>query len=179
MSLCSSSINPLYNSYFRLVFGRGTDQMELMCQKVNLPGITIPDQPQPTVLGITVPIPTLSANFDPLTIEFIVDSDLNNWRNLYSWIRNITNIKDDVDHNILYQKWHHTATLYLYDPTNNCNVLETTFHYIIPIKLNGIVFQSDASDAVVQKATCMFRYSYYDMKIGGSDAVPSNLSGSI
>jgi hypothetical protein len=74
----------MYNSYFRLVFGRGTKQMELMCQRANLPGISVPDQPQPTTLGTTIPVPTMVANFETLNVEFIVDSDLTNWMSLYS-----------------------------------------------------------------------------------------------
>ena len=89
--------------------------MELMCQRANLPGISVPDQNQPTVLGVTVPVPTMSANFELLNVEFIVDSDLTNWKNLYSWIRNITNITNDVDHNLLYQDWHHSANLGIED----------------------------------------------------------------
>ena len=171
----------MYNSYFRLIFGRGTKQMELMCQRANLPGIGISDQPQPTTLGITIPVPTLSANFELLQTEFIVDSDLTNWKNLYSWIRNITNIQNDTDHNLLYQDWHHSANLYLFDPSNNCEILQATFHYIIPVKLNGLMFQSDSADAVIQKATCSFKYSYYDLwQVGPNgqleDAVPSDLS---
>ena len=60
----------MYNSYFRLVFGRGTKQMELMCQRANLPGISVPDQPQPTTLGTTIPVPTMVANFETLNVEF-------------------------------------------------------------------------------------------------------------
>jgi len=175
MSLCSSNTNPLYNSYFRLIFGRGTKQMELMCQRANLPGIGIPDQPQPTTLGTTIPVPTMVANFETLNVEFIVDSDMTNWKSLYSWIRNLTNITNDVDHNLEYQSWHHEANLFLYDPTSNCEILRAKFNYIIPVKLNGLVFQADSADAIIQKANCTFKYSYYDLWLGGGDAVPSNL----
>lgn len=175
MTLCATNTNPLYNSYFRLVFGRGTGQMELMCQRVNLPGLSVPEQPQPTRLGVTIPVPNMTVNFDPLIVEFVVDSELTNWKSLYSWVRNITNIKDDTNHNLPYQNWHHMANLYLYDPTNNCEILRATFHYIIPIKLNGLMFQSDSTDTIIQKSTCTFKYSYYDMWKGTKDAVPSNL----
>lgn len=175
MSLCSSNVNPLYNSYFRLVFGRGTNQMELLCQRANLPGLTVPDQPQPTRLGVTIPVPNMTVNFDPLNIEFIVDSDLTNWKSIYSWIRNITNIQDDTSHNLPYQSWHHSANLFLYEPTSNCEILRATFHYIIPIKLNGLNFQADSTDSIIQKATCLFKYSYFDMWVGNEDAIPSNL----
>ena len=175
MSSCITNINPLYNSYFRLIFGRGTNQMELLCQRANLPGIAVPDQPQPTRYGTTIPVPNMTANFDPLSVEFIVDSDLSNWKSIYSWIRNITNIQNDTSHNLQYQDWHYSANLYLYDPTSNCEILRTTFHYIIPVKLNGLNFQADSSDVVIQKATCTFKYSYFDMWSGEDDAVPSNL----
>jgi hypothetical protein len=176
MSICSSNINPLYNSYFQLFFGRGTSQMELMCQRVNLPGIALPDQPQPTILSTTIPVPTMVTTFEPLNVEFIVDSDLTNWKSIYSWIRNFTNIYNDTDHNSPYQDWHHEANLFLFDPATNCQILKVVFHYIVPVKLSSITFQADSADAIIQKATCTFKYSYFDLKNGANgDAVPGNL----
>jgi hypothetical protein len=63
----------------------------------------------------------------------------------------------------------------LYEPTSNCEILRATFHYIIPIKLNGLNFQADSTDSIIQKATCLFKYSYFDMWVGNEDAIPSNL----
>ena len=68
-SVCSDNINVLYNNQFKLIFGRGTNQMELMCQRANIPGIKINEQNQPTTLGTTVPIPTMGINFESLNIE--------------------------------------------------------------------------------------------------------------
>jgi hypothetical protein len=175
MSTCSPNLNPLYNSYFQLIFGRGTKKMELMCQKVNVPGISIGDQPQPTTLGTTIPIPTLSIQFELLTAEFIVDSDLTNWKSIYSWIRNITNIENDSDHNLLYQDWHHQASLLIFDAGDKCSPTSFRFYNIIPISLSGFMFQSDSSDAILQKATCRFKYSHYNIY---PDA-PSNLKNSV
>lgn len=179
MSSCTSNINPLYNSYYRLIFGRGTKQMELLCQRVNLPGISVPDQAQPTTLGVNIPVPTVAATFEPLTVEFIVDSDMENWKSIYSWIRNITNIQNDTDFNLEYQDWHHSANLFVYSSTTNCEILRATFHYIIPSSLGGLVFQSDSSDALIQKATCRFKYSYFDLWIGNEDAVDPYLNNQI
>ena len=169
MTTCSTNINTLYNNYFNIKFQRGTSQFELMCQRVNLPGISVPNIPQPTTLGTTVPVPSLVANFDTLSVEFIVDSDLTNWKSLYSWIRNITNIANDNEHNLVYQNWHVTANLYLYaEPYKplGCNnpVLTVNFNHIIPVSLSGLNFQSDASDTSIQKATCKFSYSYYTLE---------------
>ena len=168
MSTCSSNVNTLYNNYFNIRFDRGTTQFELMCQRVNLPGISVPDFPQPTSLGTTVPIPTLSAGFEPLSIEFIVDSDLTNWKSMYSWIRNVTNIADDQNHNLIYDNWHVSANLYVYSEPYKplgCNTpnLVIKFNHVVPVSLSGLNFQSDVTDASPQKASCKFKYSYYTM----------------
>lgn len=160
---CIPNINPLYNSYFTLRFGRGTTQFELNCQKANLPGCTVPDTKQPTIFGTTVPVPTMQFNYETLNVEFIVDSNLTNWKSLYSWMRNIANIDTDNTYNLDYQDWHHEATLTLYDPVASCPTLTVTFRYIVPTNLSGLVFQADSSDAIIQKATCRFTFSYYEL----------------
>jgi hypothetical protein len=182
---CIANINPLYNSYFTLTFGRGTQQFELMCQRVNLPGCTIPETNQPTIFGTTIPIPTLQFNYETLNVEFIVDSNLENWKSLYSWMRNMANIEGDGNAaivpgedpttgiNLPYQSWHHEATLTLVDPATNCKSLVVTFKYIIPSILSGLNFQSDSADAIIQKATCKFKFSYYML----SPDAPGNLKG--
>jgi hypothetical protein len=73
---CNDNINFLYGNYFRLFINRTTDPLELMVTKTNLPGVSIPDQNQPTIFGTTIPIPTMAIQYEPLSVEFIVDSDL-------------------------------------------------------------------------------------------------------
>lgn len=160
---CISNINPLYNSYFTLVFGRGTKQFELNCQKANLPGCTVPDTNQPTIFGTTIPVPTLQFNYETLNVEFIVDSELENWKSIYSWMRNLSNIENDTENNLPYQDWHHTATLSIFDPVLKCPNLVVTFRYIVPTKLTGLVFQTDSADAILQKASCQFKFSYFTL----------------
>jgi hypothetical protein len=155
-----------------MVFGRGTDQLEFLIQKANIPGISISDTPQPTTFGTTIPVPTMGVAFEPLTVEFIVDENLENWKTLYSWIRNLSNIDTDDQYNLSsYQSWHKVASLFVYDSTAKFNAgtdctgvtLRIDFNYIIPTSLSGIIFQSDSTDVIIQKATCKFKYSYYDL----------------
>ena len=165
MAVCTN-INPLYNNYFLISFGRGTKQLELLCQKANLPSIKIPDIPQPTTLGTTIPVPSLMAQFDPLNVEFIVDENMTNWKSIYSWIRNITNIKDDESYNLDYDRWHIDAKLQIFAGPYEIERLCTTpttviFKNVVPISLTGLNFQSDNTDTVIQKASASFRYSYY------------------
>lgn len=184
-NICQDNVNPLYNNYFQFVINRGTRRLEFMVQKVNLPGITVPDQRQPTIFGTTVPVPTLVADFDPLNIEFMVDADMVNWLSLYSWIKNITNIQDATTDNLNeYQKWHWTASLIIPSPIVNSstndraitktNPLVVNFTNIIPIKLSGLIFRSDAQDAQQLQSSCTFKYSYYT--IDNKHNPPSNLT---
>lgn len=149
-----------------------------MITKTNLPGLSIPDQPQPTIFGTTIPVPTMAAQFEPLTVEFLVDNNLENWKSIYSWMRNVTNIKDSTSNNIAnYQDWHYTATLtlpsalYKYDGCVE-PILTVQFEHLIPTKLSGMVFTSETNDAQHLKASCSFKYSYYTLN---PDA-PNNLS---
>lgn len=166
---CQDNLNLLYSNYFQLKILRGTRVLELMATKVNLPGLTIPDQAQPTIFGTTIPVPSMTVQFDPLSIEFLVDDDLTNWKSIYSWMRNITNMKDSSSNNIEnYQEWHYQASLILQSNLykyGGCNtpVLTVEFANLIPIKLSGLIFQSDSGDAQHVKASCMFKYSYYEL----------------
>lgn len=165
-NICQDNINNLYGNYFSLKIDRGTDSIELMVQKANLPGIVVPDQPQPTILGTTVPVPTLAIQYEPLSVEFMVDSNLENWKSIYSWIRDITNIETAEDYDLAYRYWHHTASLILH-PTINCDtpnpVLTVSFANIVPIRLSGLIFQTDVADVPILKATCVFKFSHYTL----------------
>jgi hypothetical protein len=163
---CQDNLNPLYNNYYTLQILRGTRLLELMVQKVNLPGLTVPDQNQPTIFGTTIPIPSMTVQFEPLTVEFIVDENLTNWLSIYSWIRNITNIADSTTANLDYADWHYTAKLLIMNSAfkyTGCTdpVLTVGFQNVIPTRLTGLVFQSDSPDTNILKASCTFKYSYY------------------
>lgn len=175
---CKDNINFLYGNYFRLFINRKTQPLELMVTKTNLPGVSLPEQNQPTIFGTTIPVPSMTIQYEPLSVEFIVDSDLTNWKSIYSWIRNLSNIEDATSDNLQYQNWHRdTAQLQLISPLNNydvCNdpILTITFLNLIPTKLSGLLFQSDSNDTPHLKSSCVFKYSYYTM----TPDAPSNLN---
>jgi uncharacterized ubiquitin-like protein YukD len=55
----------------------------------------------PTILGTTIPVPTMTIQFEQLNVEFLVDSNLANWKSIYSWIITIMKNKciDEVRKN--------------------------------------------------------------------------------
>lgn len=176
---CQTNTDLLYNNYFQLKILRGTTVLELMVTKANLPGITIPDQAQPTIFGTTIPVPTMSVQYEPLYVEFLVDSNLTNWKSIYSWMQNMTNIQDSTSNNLPYGDWHYTATLILPSTTYKYNgcvdpVLTVGFQNFIPVKLTGIIFNSESNDSQQIKSACTFKYSYYTL----NPPAPENLYNS-
>ena len=174
MSTCQTSFSNLYGNYFIFSVNRptegqsntpSTEILELMVQKVNLPGLTVPDVPQPTTLGITIPVPTLAVQYESLNVEFLVDGQLENWKSLYSWMRNLANIENDTGYNLdTYQQWHGSASLILPQPID-CDTpspnLTVSFSNLVPTRLTGLIFQADVTDAPILKASCSFRFSHY------------------
>ena len=55
-----------------------------------IPGLNI-DQSEQRWMGAKSPVPEGTISFEPLSINFIVDSNLNNWKVLFNWLMYINN----------------------------------------------------------------------------------------
>jgi len=60
-------------------------QVEFFIQTVNLPGISIGEATVPTPL-YNYPVPGDEISFQPLDISFLVDENLNNYKELHDWL---------------------------------------------------------------------------------------------
>jgi len=79
------NLNQLNAVAFRLVFNR-MPEIEYSCQSVSIPSLILGGPVLvPTPLSDT-PNPGDKITFDNLTINFIVDEDLSNYKEVYSWI---------------------------------------------------------------------------------------------
>jgi hypothetical protein len=59
--------------------------IEFFCQTANIPGITLGTANMETPLN-KIPIPGDKINWQDLTVSFIVDENLNNYKELHDWI---------------------------------------------------------------------------------------------
>jgi hypothetical protein len=57
---------------------------------VNVPSITLAEVIQPTNLGVNIKVPGDKLSFGEMTISFIVDENMENWTELYTWMEGIT-----------------------------------------------------------------------------------------
>ena len=60
-------------------------QVEFFCQSANIPGISLGSGTQPTSL-VDVPIPGDKITYQDLSITFIVDENLNNYKEIHDWL---------------------------------------------------------------------------------------------
>jgi hypothetical protein len=154
-----TNINPLQTNYYNFSISKGDENIKLFCQSIALPGIQLNTQQQPTILGTQIPVAVNTFSFEPLKVEFIVDENLENWKSIFDWMKQIGNIEDDIS-NIPYQQWSADASLTILQSNYYPN-MNISFYYVIPVSLSALNFRSDASDSTPIKSIATFSYSHY------------------
>ena len=128
---------------------------------VNLPGISLAEVPHPTPL-MQAAVPGNDLVFDPLSITFLVDEDLNNWRELYDWLIGIgfpndySEYKDQKQNRQIYSD----ATLTILNSNMNPNY-QILFRDLFPTNISEVALDSASADIEGIKATASFRYLSY------------------
>lgn len=137
-------------------------------QSVNLPSVRNSPKEIPTPVGSTH-FSGDKLDYEVLEIGFIVDETLNDWREIYNWLRALatTHIIDSESVN---QYLNYTKPLYsdavLMILTNSLHVNVTcNFHNLFPISLSGIDFSTkDIEDRKIF-ASVQFAFDYYDLEV--------------
>jgi hypothetical protein len=173
-------------------------KVEYFCTQVNLPGITLGGtMVQPTPLK-DIPIPGDKLTYDPLSMTFLVDENLENFQEIHGWLvglgfprdysefRNLLSAGDDrfpsknpsVSTEIGKVKYgspnvggiYSDATLTILTSKNNPQ-LEVRFRDVYPTALTGLTYSQQATDVDYLTATVSFNYSIYDFaSVGASTA---------
>ena len=69
-------------------------RVEFNCIQANIPGISLTELTQPTRL-MPIRIPGNDLTFEDLSITFIVDEDLNNYRSVHDWMAALAQVDSD------------------------------------------------------------------------------------
>jgi hypothetical protein len=148
-------------------------------QKINLPDLSItPASNGGTNPLVKIPIPGDSIDFGELSIDFKVDEGMNNWYEIYAWMRGISFPEDNQQ----YRDWlagrttnlngvplsstlnmnsvHGTGT-FLINTSQNNPCLKITFVDMHPVSLGEIVFDTRETDVLYVTASVSFKYSYF------------------
>ena len=140
------------------------------CQAVNIPGISFPETVQRTPFtNINIPGDTLV--YEDLTIRFLVDEDLQAYKEIFDWMsaltapKAFTQYKTERDTNKVLRRG--TGNLFssaeLIILNNNMNPnKEIIFDDVFPTSLSSIEFDS-GSTLDTLSATVTFKYTTYSI----------------
>jgi len=159
------NINYMQSNGFRITILKAPE-LNLFIQSASVPGLSLEVQEQPNIFA-TIPIHGNRVSFDPLSVEFLVDEDMNNWLSIYNWIVgmgfpeshqqyiNFTNKYDGVPRLDGFSD----VIMQVLNSSNNV-VREIRLVDAFPVTISGIPM-SATSDAGYVTATAEFRFSHY------------------
>ena len=178
-------------------------KVEYFATAANIPGIQLGQANQPTPLK-DVPIPGDKLEYDNLNITFLVDENLENYREIHGWLtglgfpkdneqfRNLQNAGSDrfpTTKNVGLNKelgsikkavqddggLYSDATLFVLSSKNNSN-LEIRFRDIYPVSLSGLDYNQQETDIQYLTANVTFAYKIYEFAGVGSSATTETVS---
>ena len=162
--------------------------VEFFCQSANIPGISIGSASMPTGLK-DIPITGEKVSYQDLAISFLVDENLNNYKEIHDWIialgfpQNHTQFADlqaagadrypgttsgavvpitNTPVPLAEGGTYSDATLTVLN-SKNIAVTEIRFNNIFPTSLGSLSYDVQASDVNYLQASVDFSYMYYEI----------------
>ena len=178
-------------------------KVEYFATAANIPGITLGQANQPTPLK-DISIPGDKLEYDNLNITFLVDENLENYREIHGWLtglgfpkdneqfRNLQNAGSDrfpTTKNTGLNKelgqirkavqddggLYSDATLFVLTSKNNAN-LEVRFRDLYPVSLSGLDYNQQETDIQYLTANVTFAYKIYEFATVGASGVVETTS---
>lgn len=140
--------------------------LNFFCQKVNLPGITLPSVSSPTPI-LDVPYPGDQLLYNDLTVSFKVDENLANYLEIHNWMRALARLDDytNLSSKPVYTGEGVTSDISLMLLTSYKNPnFEINFESAFPTSLSGLDFITTAEDVDYLEAEVVFKYLKYELK---------------
>lgn len=163
--------NKLAPNKFVLNFSR-LPNMQFWVQSATVPGISLSEIPA-TNPFVDIYSPGEKAIYDLLTVTFIVDEDIQSWKEIHDWIRGMTFPKEYKEYRDLFQQSKFSlskpqfpqfsdASLTLLTSSNKPNY-RFKFYDVFPTSLSTFIMNTQDGPENVITADATFRYMYYDI----------------
>ena len=163
MAFVPSTLDLALPSLFKLAFSK-LPNVEYTAHSLSVPGITLPEIRVPTPL-LNYPTFGDKLNFDPFTINFLVQSDLSNYVEIQNWMTGLGKPQSTEQHR-LYKATNtlvSDATLLIL--SNKYNPLQIIrFKDCFPTALGALSYDSQITTATPLTCDATFAYSYYTIE---------------
>ena len=162
--------------------------VEFFVQTANIPGITLGEVTMPTPLK-DIPMPGDKVTYQSLDVSFLVDENLNNYKEIHDWITGLGFPEDHKQFNTLLATGadrfpgttsstaatgtsisqplseggiYSDATLTVLNSKNIAKT-EIRFQNVYPVSLGGLSYDIKANDVSYLQVNASFNYMYYDI----------------
>jgi len=160
--------NPLTRSNFDFRVNK-LPNTTYFIQRIVLPGVSVGESITPNPF-VDLKRTGDKVTFDPLTVTFLVDEDLNNYRELFDWITSLgfdqnfpqfANLKNDPNvPKTQIGNIYTDASLTILTSKSNPNI-RVDFVEMFPTSLSELEFSATETGSDVQVATVTFSYTNY------------------
>ena len=144
--------------------------VNFFCQSTNLPGLSAGQWLMTTPLR-DIPVAGDKVQMNELRVRFIIDEELQNWLEVYEWIKGITFPEDQEQYRRLANANTPSPWGEIYSDgiltilTSNKNIQYVAkFTNLFPVDLTDIEMSSDVADAEVVASDATFAYTTYNIE---------------
>lgn len=166
---CSTDL--LQPTKYILAFPRLTST-QFFCQAVNVPGVS-KNRPVQTTPFVDLKIPGDKLQFDDLIVTFLLDDQLQAWKEIFYWLQGVTfpeefNQYENLRHLSRYSEQvpfpqYADAELTILSTINKPTV-KFKFKDCFPTQLSGIPLDIREDASHTMTATATFNYKYYTLE---------------
>ena len=136
---------------------RGVD---FFCQRANLPDVSVPFTEVPTRFRQFPIVAGGGVTYGDLSVTFIVDEELINWRSIYDWIRQ-NGVSEE--HMPTANPEYSSGQLLIYTSSYNVNHV-IDFENLFPISISEMSFDASSNDIEYFTAQVTFKYTGYTIR---------------
>jgi hypothetical protein len=146
-------------------------KVSFLCQRAEIPTITLGDVNIPTRGLVPIPIEG-NITYGEFNVEFIVDEDLKNYMEIHNWMRAL-GTPQSIDDRVAFkdanritatQEYRYSdGTLQILNNNNRVN-FDVVFKGLWPISLSTLAFDVTGSDNDFFTATVSFKYTLYEVR---------------
>ena len=158
----TNDVNGLQVNNFKFELQR-LDKTTFYINNINLPGLSlgVVEQPNPFV---TIPVQGDHLVYNDLTAEFNVDENLENYMEIYEWMRGLAYPDDFEQFKTLHEGvgLQSDATLVVTTNAENAKIA-ITFKGCYPISLGDIPFNIETNEPAITDVT--FKYTSWDWNV--------------